>query len=234
MNLTRECTKQFELLKNTPMVNSVILKPYEADFFSVYKQIFFINYLANRVETKNFFDTDYYKISFSCLVEANLALLSNYSRGSSLLLRSSLESMLKHLIITLDKNSEIDDRQYSKNYDALKKSKSTNSKIKERVLLLNEKMKSLYSNLSSISHSLTELTNENVYKYFSDNRDLNKKSVSAIMNFFEQLVNYTVEISLYLSLCSLENWDTEDLDSLLSLVYGNKRKEKMIRFIKCK
>ena len=71
---------------------------YSEELAEIFFFFFSINYLRNKVETKRYFNTTYFKITYSCLLESYSLILNNYPRGSSLVLRSALENFIKHVI----------------------------------------------------------------------------------------------------------------------------------------
>lgn len=222
--------RQFETICDT-FPTKIVIDEYKDDLKKIFSKIYAINYLKNKIETKKFFSTEYFKIVYSCLLESYALLLNNYLRGSSLVLRSSLENFIKHIIETINnlyaKNYNINDRVYVENKVTL--GKIINNTIKEELKIyadsINSRMESQYGRLSGLSHSLTVQSRGNTVDYFFYLNKIDQSNMELVINEFDLILNSIFELSVIICEPSLKNWDSFELEKILGIVFG-KRKSK--------
>lgn len=236
-NYNLDMSNQFEKILGTS--NHEILKAsYRNELEKIFCIIYAINYLKNRVEVKRFFQTDYFRIAYSCLLEAYSLLLNNYSRGSALVLRSALENYLKHTLKIInelyEESYKINDRSYSVNKGEFEKVINNILKVsfKQECKTINGKMEAEYKQLSGLSHSLTPESINNTLYFFFDINDINKKNIDIVIDKFIKVATQIFSLSIILCEPSLRLWDKMELETLLDFVYGSKKKNSYIKMIR--
>ena len=218
--------------------SDLIKERYELELIEVFSYIYAINYLKNKVELKKYFDSTFFKITYSCLLESYSLILNNYSRGSSLVLRSALENFTKHIIHIV--NSEynevypINDRSYSINKTTLEK--VINERIKENFKQLskeiNGKMEREYRILSGLSHSLTPESINNTLNYFFDLRNVNDENVSLVLGKLKEVCMLIFSLLVILCEPSFKLWNKDELENILLIVFGRRKTSSYINKIK--
>ena len=211
---------------------------YSEELAEIFSAIYAINYLRNKVETKRYFNTTYFKITYSCLLESYSLILNNYPRGSSLVLRSAVENFIKHVINII--NSE-----YNKSYNINDKSYSANKATLEKIISdvlkrsfeeinkgINGQMERQYRELSGLSHSLTPESISNTFNYFFDLDNVNKKNVDLVIVKFTQVSRLIFSLSIILCEPSLKLWERDELDGILNIIFGKRRRETYIKKLK--
>ncbi|WP_434565170.1 hypothetical protein PQ689_03395 [Thermoanaerobacterium thermosaccharolyticum] len=200
-------------------------------FFSIYA----LNYIANRVELKNIFQSTYFKISFSCLLETFALILNNYPRAAALVLRSGLENFLKFIIESYkDKKYKINDKVYSENKKTLELiiKEKYDGKLKKECITINSRMETKYKNLSGVSHSLTPESINNIKKYFAELNDIESEIIKNVLEYFDIIIGDMFTFSLIISENSLKLWDSKELENIINLAFGSKRTKTLINIIK--
>lgn len=218
--------------------NKEIKEVYQKEIEKVFLGIYIINYLSNRIELEKFFDYQYYKVSFSCLLESFSLILSNHPRGSSLVLRSALENFIKYIIEVSNslKNIKypINDRSYSenkKNLECIIKD-YYNDDLKQNSISLNSQMETYYKKLSGLSHSLTSESKNNVISYFSDIKILNNDNLKIVFDKFLNIIKQMFGFCIIICEPSLKNWDSYDLNKVLRIVFGKSRTNCFLSMLK--
>lgn len=209
--------------------NKIVIDEYEEDVKKIFSKIYAINYLKNKVETKKFFSTLFFKIVYSCLLESYALILNNYTRGASLVLRSSLENFIKHIIETINnlynQNYNINDSIYVANKKTL--SEVINNIIKDELKAdansINSRMESQYKTLSGLSHSLTEQSKNNIVDYFSNLNEINKSNMELVISEFDLVLDLIFELSIIICEPSLKKWDSFELEKILRIVFGKRK-----------
>ena len=64
--------------------NKDIKENYKEDLTEIFSIIYAINYIKNKAETSRYFKTDYFKITYSCLLESYSLILHNYPKAAAL------------------------------------------------------------------------------------------------------------------------------------------------------
>ncbi|WP_049042632.1 hypothetical protein [Clostridium sporogenes] len=230
--------EQLQECLNKNSINE-IEKIYIDELREIFECIYMINYFSNRIELKSKFDSKYFNISMSCLIEAFDLLINNYSRGSSLVLRSALENFIKHviqvyLIETGDVAYKINDRSYNANKITL--DKISDKYIKEQLVIksksINSRMETEYKKLSGISHSLVAESENNTLKYFEDLDKMNKQNILLVIEHFINVAQCFFSFSLIMCEKSFKNWDSNELKQILKVVFGSSQTKTYLRKIK--
>lgn len=229
MSYYEDAIEQLQLIfKNKG--NENIKTVYGAKLEKIFLGIYAINYLSNRIEIESLFISNYYNVSFSCLLESFSVIINNYPRGSSLVLRSGLENFIKYIIETLNSiynvNHIIHDRSYTANKKTLEtivKDKFIIISLKQQSISLNSKMETQYKILSALSHSLIPESKNNTMNYFSEVDVLNVSNLNIVFEQFSNIVYQMFSFCLIICQPSLKSWDSTDLEKILRIVY-NKRK----------
>jgi hypothetical protein len=201
--------------------------------FDLFKRIYFINITHTKAEFRNKFSNDFYKISYSCLVEALLLFSQNYIRASSLVLRSAIENYLKHQLQI--NNANINDRVYLENknkFDEVINSKNYKNNEKLSLIKFNEKLLSLYKKLSGLSHSLTIESKNLQIDFISDFTDLQDKNIRSLYDHFCPTLDCFIMLNIHTLKEPLTYWSKDDLNNFFKTAMGNKRIHRLIRIIK--
>ncbi|MCC0658303.1 hypothetical protein IC175_17240 [Clostridioides sp. ES-S-0123-01] len=220
------------------MTNTGISDVYESELRNIFSSIYSINYLKNKIELRHFFETQYFDITFSCLLESFSLLLNNYQRGALLVLRSSLENFIKHIIQEynqlLSEEYKINDRSYTANKVELEKIIKNNSKwsLKNESRSLNSRMENSYKKLSALSHSLTSESKNNILNYFSDINVVNDDNIRFAINNTIEVLQSIFSFSIIICESSFKYWDSYELNKILKLVFGDRKSQTYIRNIK--
>ncbi|WP_039652370.1 hypothetical protein [Clostridium tyrobutyricum] len=237
MSYSEDAIKQFKLILNQ-YGNTNIKEIYRDNLMKVFCTIYAINYLSNRIDLQNFFNSNYYKISFSCLLESFSLILNNYPRGTSLVLRSSLENFIKHLIETSNningKQYSIHDRSYSRNKKTMEEVINNEyvSSLKEKSISLNSQMETQYKRLSGLSHSLTIESKNNIVKYFSDIAVLNKDNLDTVFEKLFAVLDQIFSFCIIICQPSLKEWDSHELGKILKMTFGARKTESFKKMLK--
>lgn len=236
-NYISDIENQFKIILTNSYTN-IVIDEFENELFNIFKHIYLINFLKNRIELGRFFDTEYMNISISCIIESFSLLLNNYPRGSSLVLRSSLENFLKHLIskhnFFIEVNYTISDRNYTANKLTFETIIDRHFKevFKSDGKSLNSKMESSYKKLSGISHSLVTESKNNLLIYFSDLCVINPNNISQVIDIYNKIIICIVENILILCEPSLKCWELMEVQKLLRIVFGSRKTKSYLDKIK--
>lgn len=233
----KDIDSQVEKILSTSK-NEEIRCKYNIELREIFSAIYAINYLKNKVETKYYFNTNYFKITYSCLLESYSLLLNNYPRGSSLVLRSGLENFIKHTISIINtkynKTYSINDRSYSANKATLEKAisdvlKSSFEQINKEI---NGQMERQYRELSGLSHSLTPESISNTFDYFFDLDKVNRNNVDIVIVKFTEISKLIFSLSIILCEPSLNLWEKNELEDILNIVFGKRKRDTYVKNIK--
>lgn len=215
--------------------NKEIVSLYKQNIEEIFCGIYMINYVSNRIEFKKRFSSDYFNISFSCLIESFSLILNNYPRGASLVLRSSLENFIKFIIQANNKtNFKIDDKIYTNNKATLDRIIEAQDiePLKKQYFRANSKMQKEYDNLSGISHSLTLESKSNTVDYFSDLSIVNKNSMILVLQKIKNIINQMFVFCIMIGQPSFKIWDSFDLEKIFRMVFGKKKTRTFLKLIK--
>lgn len=200
----------------------------------IYRNLFSINYLSTRLELKKYFDSVYFRLMKSCLIEAFQLSLNGYYKGASYVYRSSIENYFKYsLLVAGNGEIELNDRVFTVNKKKFTELVEDNypEEFKRKVVSNISKLEKIYKGASGLSHSLTEDNQKSIISYFSDigkNMSLKKK-------VFLDLEIITTCISrdiIPILIESYKKWDSDELDELFSFMYANKEKDRYLKIIK--
>ena len=237
MSYYEDAIEQFELILNSNG-NENLKDIYRDELRKIFLGIYSINYLSNRIEIENLFRSNYYSVSFSCLLESFSLIINNYPRGSSLVLRSCLENFIKHIMETLNiiykSNYIINDRSYSKNKKTLETIINDNYvySLKEQSISLNGKMETLYKNLSALSHSLVPESRNNTIIYFSETNVVNESNLDIVFEKFLSIVNQVFSFCIIICQPSIKYLASVDLQKLFRMVFGRKKTLSFLKILK--
>lgn len=236
-NYKTDIENQFNIILNNSYTD-IVKNEFKPELYDIFKHIYLINFLKNRIELERFFDSDYMNVSMSCMIESFSLILNNYPRGSSLVLRSSLENFLKHLIskhnILKETSFAVNDRNYTANKITFDTMISEHFKevFKVQCKSINSKMESHYKKLSGISHSLVVESRNNLLAFFSDLNTIDSNNVSQVLGVFNKLVICIVENIFILCEPSLKQWERIELEKILLIVFGNRKTQSYLNNIK--
>ncbi|MFZ4452045.1 hypothetical protein [Salibacterium aidingense] len=234
MNLRNDCEEQFKKVIDISR-NDELITEYYSDLNRLFSGIYILNYLSKRIELKDTFETYYFKISLSCLLEAYSLIINNYPRGAALVLRSSLENYLKH-IISLSNNPQflVHDRSYSANKKTFEKMINENysPSLSSICTSINSKMEDVYNNLSGLSHSLTAQSQSNILEYFSDIHIVKNDNVYWVFIKFNEIITAFFSLSLIACQFSLKSWDSGELVEIMRFVFGRRKTNTYLNLLK--
>lgn len=236
-NYQIDIDSQFSTILDSSYFNSV-KNEFKDELYIIFKHIYLINFLKNRIELEKFFESEYMNISMSCIIESFSLIINNYPRGSSLVLRSSLENFLKHLILKHSSLKEITPNVNDRNYTANKNTYDNiiNNHFKDIFKFeskgINSKMESHYKKLSGISHSLVTESRNNLLMFFSDLDNVDSNNISHVLDLFSKIVVCIVENLVILCEPSLKHWEYKELEKLLLIVFGTRKTKTYLTNIK--
>lgn len=241
MNYIEDAKNQFNnICKDYP---NKVVNIYKDEIIKIFYSIYELNYLCNRIELRKFYNSNYFDVSFSCLLESFSLILDNYPRGATLVMRSSLENFLKYIIEFYNKYGKfeefyIDDRKYTCNKvtlnNIIEKMNSIgkiSNEVKSECISLNGKMEMFYKKFSGISHSLVP-ENRNTISYFDEIRMIKENHIKTIIDNLKEIVNIFVSFALILGIESFKNWNLEDLREVVEISFGKKKTKTYIKLIK--
>lgn len=223
--MQQDCFEQFKQVTSN-INNKSIIETHSEDVKKAFSYLYIINFISKKVELKRFFNTTYYNVSYSCLIECFTLLLEGYPRGSALVLRSSLENFVKSVIEVVGQGTySINDRSYSVNRQTLDNIIENEYPEKYKALFkrTNAQMHNLYGKLSGLSHSLTPESQNNLLKFFSDISITSKDNIDTVVEKFLSILEYIFQASLLVARTSLEVWERGNLEEVVSFVFGKKR-----------
>lgn len=232
MSISSDCEYDFNLFKQK--YNIIQENQDKTELFFLFKSVYAVNYLSSRIEVRQVFNNDFYKVTLSCIKESFMLYKDNYIRASSLVLRSAIENYIKFLLKL--NQLPINNRIYAENYNLYKSflSSSLDDKVntKKSLLNLNDKLLSFYKRLSGLSHSLTQESKEFTVNFLEEIQNVTVKSQCDFLDIFAKFLNIVQQFDLFICTFSLKNWTTEHLNDLLKLTMGNKRKDRFFNLIK--
>lgn len=241
MNYIEDAINQFNNISKSYSNN--VIDIYKDDIINIFYSIYELNYICNRIEVRKFYDSNYFNVSFSCLLESFSLVLDNYPRGAALVMRSSLENFLKYIIEFYNKYESceefsIDDRKYTCNKVTLTEiigkiynMGEISEQVKSECLSLNGKMESIYKKLSGISHSLVP-ENRNTISYFDEIRNVKENYIQIIIGNLNDIANIFISFTLILGIKSFKNWNSDDLREVIGISFGKKKSNTYIKMLK--
>lgn len=237
MSYYEDAVKQLDsiLSKNG---NENIKTLYSKELKSIFLKIYAINFISNRVEFSELFKSNYYSVSFSCLLESFSLILNNYPRGSALVLRSSLENFIKYIIDQYDSIDEpkylVNDRSYTENKKTLEVviNNECNTSFKEMGHSLNSKMETQYRKLSALSHSLIPESKNNTIQYLSQIDNINIDNLNIVIEKFVNITDNIFSFCIILCSFSLKEWETDTLEKIFRLAFGKNKTKKVLNLVK--
>lgn len=237
MSYYEDATCQLKSILNG-YTNEEIKTTYKKDLEKIFLCLYAINYIQGRTEVKGNFNCDYYRISFSCLIESFSLIINNHPRAASLVLRSGLENFIKFIIFINnkknDENYSINSRSYTANKNTLSCiiDKKYSAFFRDETNSLNSKMEAEYKKLSALSHSLVPESKDNTMKFLSEIKTLNKKNTEVVLEKIKKVELYIFSFCIILCKTSLKNWQSDELGKILRLVFGKPRTKTFLKNIK--
>lgn len=236
MSYYEDAIKQLNLILDTK-INRNINEKFNDKIEKVFLKIYALNYISNRIEICEKFQCNYFKISFSCLMESFSLVLNNYPRGASLVLRSSLENLIKYIISTYNSDEEaynIDDRSYTSNKVTLQKiiDNNYNNDLNKKCTTINSQMERDYKRLSALSHSLVPESATNTFKYFSDMNIINNDIIIEVLDKLNDVLKYIFSFCMIVCQNSIKKWETTNLIKIVRLVFNENTTNNFIKILK--
>lgn len=233
MNYKEDLNIQFSSVLNK--YNCKVKNCYNNEINKIFSSLYAMNYISNRVEVRHLFDSEYYNLSFSCVIESFSLILDNYPRGSALVLRSAIENFSKFIIQKSQNNKwTINDRLYNPNkktIDNIIKCEYDKS-VKEISISLNSTMENLYGKLSGISHSLVSESQTNRLNYFSDINAIKPEIIKSAIERIDKSIAAIFTYCLIICKPSLEKWDSYELTLIFELAFGKKKTKSYLSMLK--
>ena len=233
MNLSTHISEDFKsFIENS---NSLLNQdPYIISIKKIFTKIYFLNYSTARIEVRKTYESDYFSVTRSCLLESFMLFSQNYLRASSLVLRSSIENFIKFLLGLY--NQKIDDRVYTNNKNELdnfiKSSKKFPPNARNSFIQMNNKLLTLYKQLSGISHSLTQKSKVLSINFTNDIVCVSSEDISEIDKKLNQFLDLIIMCIIHLNKNSLNHLPKSELNSMFRLVMGNKKTARLLEIIK--
>ncbi|MFD4419036.1 hypothetical protein [Bacillus safensis] len=241
-NLDDLFEEEFKKMQSLEGIKHQFLTTNLTEIRGIFGYIYGLNYLKKKVETKNYFGSEF-EMTFSLLLESFYALLTGQCRGALLLLRSAQEANFKFV---LEK-----EREFMLNNDPTLKFKSLNFRFSETKSQFTndlhrcldekdfkeyyksvERNLTLYQRLSAVVHSVSKNTPIMNVAYFSS---LHKETILDkvdFFNLFHSVLDNIFLLNYFLIRESLVKWDYYVLQNLLRIMYGKKRTETLIKIVK--
>lgn len=234
--------KEFEKIQSLEGIKHQFLITNLTEFRNIFSYIYALNYLKNKVETKNYFGSEF-QMTFSLLLESFYALLNGQCRGALLLLRSAQEANFKFV---LEK-----ERGVMLNNDPTLKFKSLNFRFSETQSQFTNDLKrcldekdfkeyyksvernlTLYKRLSAVVHSVSKNTPIMNVAYFSSLHNNTIIDKDKYFKLFHDVVDKIFLLNYFLIRESLINWDSYILKDFLRIMYGKRRAKTLIEIVK--
>lgn len=235
INKKLEVRREFEKLLESLSENRDFIEENKEECFRIFTYIYIINHFKNRAETKVFFNEEF-ETAFSLLIESVFVLYLGHLRAGLLILRSSQEMSFKSIIhqerkwiLTKNRNITFDklDYRFVENKNIfLKDIEPHLSKVEyEGYYKEIERTVTYYKELSGIVHSGNKKINFNISHVFESIKTNNEKHKEEIFSLFLNVLKNLFVLLCYMMRESLVNWDTYELQNVLSIVF---KKEKQI------
>lgn len=200
----------------------------------LFNKIYFINYIKNRIENRKLFNSIYFDVTFSCLIEGLVLFSQNYLRSCSLVLRSSIENYAKHILFI--NGESIDKKVYINNknkIDSVISKSLLPSRIKLSVQKLNDILLSHYKKLSGLSHSLTVESTRLTFSFTTDLDIINSDNIKYVAKYFNSILDSIIYVILIQTRGFLNlHFSEYDLKKILLTFMGDKRSKRFISIIK--
>ncbi|VDG23721.1 hypothetical protein [Lactobacillus gallinarum] [Lactiplantibacillus mudanjiangensis] len=222
-NITNQVTELIEnILPNTVTnIKNISSKKVDAS----YSYVYFIHYLTNRAELKTFVSNTYLDVSLSFYKEAYIAMLLGQKSAYTLLLRSSLENFIKYMLEYYC--LEIDPTRFKQNVHTLRSSSSfPNTLITELDSFID-----IYHDYSGLSHSVIN-RNINIISYLEAGTKEKKQNFTDNLEQLRKMSKKYGYFLIYICKSSLQIWDTNDLLSMLSIIYSSSQTSSIITTLK--
>ncbi|QIW51735.1 hypothetical protein [Pseudolactococcus raffinolactis] len=230
----KSCEEQFFKLLKEVKFDKKFLSENETRLIYIFKRIYVINLLKNRVELNTIFDENFEE-SFSLLLETTFSLFSGQYRASLLLLRTTLESVLKFITIK--------EREFIKSKNPLVTFEKIDYRFSDtKRKLLNdignniyrypdysqtiEKSVTYYKNLSSVVHSVNKKKLLSFSSFYLDLQDETLVEKEYFFKLHTDTLNNIFTLLFFLSRKKFKNWDTYDLQNILKVMF---KKENQIK-----
>ena len=193
----------------------------------LYRKIYLLNLLKNRSELADKTCNNYFKVSFSCILESFHLFINKDLRAAYLVLRVSIESYLKFVLLNFINNynlkHKVNERNFSINYDLLIDILSDTKELDcfniEHSL---EVFSNYYSRLSSLAHANTNLIDNFNPEYLFEIPCHSEKIFKEFYNIFKTLVELYAKLLIPICLNSFVNWDLIVLKRILKVGLSNK------------
>lgn len=198
----------------------------------LFGKIVLLNYLLFRVETRRSLKDSNLDACLSFLIEAYISFYHSELNASKLLLRASIDSMVKYMKSHF--SEPYDEHRFSPNLNNYRQSNAF--KIIESNHLIDPEVivgdfTTAYDQFSKLTHNIIQ-TNDYIAKYFSTVLAPKQKEVSHYFNLIDRVVKDFCLILLSFSKQSLVLWENEDRLNLLALGFNNKTSKKLNQLLR--
>lgn len=234
--------REFEKMKKLDGIKQQFLLTNENKIKKIFGYIFSINYFKNKIETRNYFGSEF-NMSFSLLLESIYALFTGQCRSALLLLRSAQEANYKFVLerereFMLNNNSSISFDPLDFRFVETKRKFINDlqycldkSDYKEYYNSV-ERNLTLYKRLSGIVHSKSKSLPVMSVEYFSNLHEETIVNNDEFFHLYCSVLNEIFLLNFFLIRESLNKWDYYTLYNLLRILYGEKRTRTLIRIVK--
>lgn len=238
VNYKEDLNSQFDILKEK-VIQKKIIDNFQCSE-KAYNVLYVINYFSNRVELRRDFSDDYFKMTFSCLIEATVLLTTGYPRATLLTLRNGIDFFTKFIIHHQIHSDElcrevINPSRYTPNkgaVDRILKIKSANDgELWNEYKSINSKLESKYTDYSQLVHDLYPNTRINIASYFDEAINQDLVVCKNVGEALEEVFKSILFLMLIIQVDSLKNWDSDVLREILSLCLSKGDIKKVFKWI---
>lgn len=237
MDYNKNCDEQYKKIKLSNTNLKRLDENKQKCVYDIFKALYLLNLLKNSVELKTDCNNIYFKNAFSCLIESFILMIDNQIRAAYLVLRSSIESFMKFIILKLREtvenfNYKIDDRSFSKNKNTIDHIITNNDYLNifgTSSLILT--LKNKYGCFSSLSHSSTDLIENFNPEYLLNAKNISDSSLMLFYKHFLETIIVYIKLFIPIFISSFKEWDSSSLTCKLELILSRNQASKLIKKI---
>ena len=221
MDYRKNCNLEFENFKRNNINFDLLSQNKKTYIKRIFKRIYLLNLLKNSPALSTLKNNDYFKNSFSCIIESFDLLVSNHIRASYLILRSSMESYLKCIInILVSTKPHNSSFKENKNIilEHISKSPYYNNIFSFEKNITN--LGSLYGDFSALTHSDTSLIENFSANYLLEIRNVSESSFECCANRFLSVLELFIKILFPVFIDSFKQWNSLVLKDILSVTFS--------------
>ena len=204
----------------------------DVELKKLFGKIVLLNYLLFRVETRHLLKDSNLNACLSFLIEAYISFYHSELNASKLLLRASIDSMVKYMKSHFSES--YDEHRFSPNLANFQQSKAFKNCASS--LLINPNaflgdFTTAYDQFSKLTHNIIQ-TDNHIAKYFSTVLEPKRKELLHYSKLIDKIVTDFCLILLSFSKISLILWENEDRLNLLALGFNSKKSKKLNQLLR--